>query len=161
MTKRIMFQLGITVFFCLLCLAAKSERDWKVGKVLDSSRSQESYVTGSVTNAQGSGTATGTNTTVQARGSSTGITTVHRVTINSNQLLVQGADYFYVIEDSQQKGGGLKGAIANRHHGCRFIVGEDVKYAQEKGDLWIIDADGKECKVPIVRQEKRQDNPTN
>jgi hypothetical protein len=46
--------------------------------------------------------------------------------------------------------------IANRRHGCRFIVGDNVKYSQEKGDLWVLDADGKEFKVPILRQERRE-----
>jgi len=45
--------------------------------------------------------------------------------------------------------------IANHRHGCRFVVGDDVKYSQERGDLWVLDADGKECKEPILRQERR------
>jgi hypothetical protein len=46
-------------------------------------------------------------------------------------------------------------AINNRHHGCRFIVGEDIKYAQEKGYLWVLDPDGRECKIPIMRQQAK------
>jgi hypothetical protein len=44
-------------------------------------------------------------------------------------------------------------ALANRKHGCRFVIGEDIKYAQEKGYLWVLDPDGKECKIPIIRQQ--------
>jgi hypothetical protein len=63
--------------------------------------------------------------------------------------------YLYIIEDSRSfvPGRPLMNAINNRHHGCRFIVGEDIKYAQEKGYLWILDPDGRECKVPVLRQQ--------
>jgi hypothetical protein len=65
--------------------------------------------------------------------------------------------YFYVIRDtlSYIPGALLGNALANRKHGCRFIVGEDIKYAQEKGYLWVLDPDGKECKIPILRQQLR------
>jgi hypothetical protein len=45
--------------------------------------------------------------------------------------------------------------IVNRKHGCRFIVGEDIRYSQQKGYLWVLDPDDKECKTEIIRQEKR------
>jgi hypothetical protein len=33
------------------------------------------------------------------------------------------------------------------------VIGDDVQYAQDGGVLHVIDADGKECKVEVVRQE--------
>jgi hypothetical protein len=37
-----------------------------------------------------------------------------------------------------------------------FIVGEDIRYSQEKGDLWVLDPDGKERKIPLyVRRRSR------
>lgn len=148
---------------CLLASAlfAAKQRDWKTGKVIDSTMSQNSYVTGAVTNSSANGgitaTTIGNTTTGTANAQSTSSTTVQRVTVQRNELLILGDDYSYIIEDTHRKGGPLLAtALANRKHGCRFIVGDDIKYAQEKGDLWVIDADGKECKVPIVRQQKRQ-----
>ena len=47
-------------------------------------------------------------------------------------------------------------SIANRKHGCRFVIGDDVKYVQEKSKLRVLDADTKECVLDIVRQERRQ-----
>jgi hypothetical protein len=71
-------------------------------------------------------------------------------------VIVVGDDYVYTVQDSIQKGGGLlTRALANRKRGCRFIVGEEIQYAQDKGNLSVLDADGKECKLQIIRQEKR------
>jgi hypothetical protein len=60
-----------------------------------------------------------------------------------------------VIRDTKSYASGalIRNAIVNRKHGCRFVVGEDIKYVQEKGDLWVLDPDGKECKIPILRQQ--------
>lgn len=35
-----------------------------------------------------------------------------------------------------------------------FIVGDDIKYWQEKAVLHIVDVDGKQCKVDVLRQER-------
>lgn len=37
---------------------------------------------------------------------------------------------------------------------CRFIVGDDVRYRDEKDKMHIVDADGKDCEGQIVRQER-------
>jgi TonB family protein len=78
-------------------------------------------------------------------------------------LAIVGEDYAYVIVDTTREGGDTLTAIGNiiasRHHGCRFVVGEDVQYSQEKGTLFVIDADGKECKATILRQERRPPPP--
>ncbi len=63
------------------------------------------------------------------------------------------------MEDTRISGGhGLVAitshAIAKRKHGCRFIVGDEVKFWQEKAVLHVVDADGKECKLDILRQER-------
>jgi hypothetical protein len=91
-----------------------------------------------------------------ATGQSTSTTSIRRVAVQTNELLIEGDDYSYVVQDSRRKGGPiLATALANRKHGCRFVVGEDIKYAQEKGDLWVLDADGKECKISILKQVKK------
>jgi hypothetical protein len=80
-------------------------------------------------------------------------------TIRDTQLLILGIDFAYVIEDTRVSGatslaGIAERAVSNRHHGCRFIVGDNIQYWQEKGFLHVYDVDGKECKVEILRQER-------
>jgi hypothetical protein len=172
--------LTLTLALALLAFGAKKERNWKTGRVLDSNTTQQSYVTGSVTNTTGTATTVGGSTattsgssirvgntttmssSTTASGSatttenSTSTTSLQRVSLKTNELLIVGDDYLYIIEDTVRTHVYLLAKkLAERHHGCRFVVGEDVKYSQEKGDLWVIDADAKECKVAILRQEKK------
>ncbi len=80
--------------------------------------------------------------------------------VQDTELMIAGKDYAYVIHDPVAKPVGLptRGivtrAIENRGHGCRFVVGDEVKYYQEKAKLHVLDADGKECKLDILRQER-------
>ncbi len=144
------------IFTLLLCGADK-QRVWKTGKVLDSATSQSTYATGAITNTNATATAIGTADTATATGHSTSTTSIQHVTVRENELLIAGEDYVYLISDDRRKGGPiLATALHNRHHGCRFVVGEDIKYSQDKGDLYVIDADQKECKTAILRQEKKQ-----
>lgn len=70
--------------------------------------------------------------------------------------MIVGDKYLYIIEDYHRNGGPIL-VNANRQPPSRMPirVGEDIKYSQEKGDLHVLDADGKECKLPILRQERR------
>ena len=91
--------------------------------------------------------------------------TFHSLTIQDNQLGLLGKEFAYVIEDTRISGVGhgvagiTQRAISNRHHGCRFIVGDEYMYWQDKAILHVVDADGKECKVDILRQERLQKLP--
>jgi hypothetical protein len=91
--------------------------------------------------------------------------TFHSLTIQDNQLGLLGKEFAYVIEDTRIGGVGhgvvgiTQRAVSNRHHGCRFIVGDEYMYWQEKAILHVVDADGKECKVDILRQERLQKPP--
>jgi hypothetical protein len=166
---------------CTLTLAAfaAKDRDWQVGRVLDSAMSRSVYETGTVTHTSGAATAYGSataNTTgsastignvttlqsstamsgmATARSESVSSTAIQRVAVQTNELLLVTHRYLYVIEDTRSYATGrlLMNALANRKHGCRFVVGEDIQYVQEKGYLWVLDPDGKECKIPIVRQQ--------
>jgi hypothetical protein len=116
-------------------VSGKKDKDWKTGKVLDSAAVK---------------TRAGIAPTADAI-----------PTIRDTDLMILGDDFAYVIEDSRVSGrtsliGLTERTISNRHHGCRFIVGDDVKYYQEKATLHIIDADGKECKAEVLRQERLQ-----
>jgi hypothetical protein len=115
--------------FSLLTFAATKDRDWKIGKVADATIISREY---------------------ELRAS--------RAPEIGN-LIVVGVDYLYTVQDSRRHDLPLTSVMANREHGCRFIVGDEVKYAQENRDkrhLYVLDADGKECKLDIVRQERRE-----
>ena len=132
--------IAISVLILAALVSAKDKPEWKTAKVLDAAASK--MVAG------------------EARPGVIGAT-MGPPTINDKQLSLMGDEYSYVIEDTRTEGstslGGLAArAIANKHHGCRFIVGSDVKYWQEKFTLHVIDADGKECKVEVLRQEQLQ-----
>lgn len=129
------------------CVHAADKRDWKTGKVLDSQAAKTYVVSGASSNDWA-----GNGTEIQVR----------HMAIQSTQLVILGAEYSFVIDDSVEKAvglqvqGSLTRALANRKHGCRYIVGNAIQYAQEKNSLYVRDVDGKECKLDIVRQERLQ-----
>ena len=133
-------------------LSAGKEPDWKTGKVLNSATAK-TYVPAGAT----------TNTTVTATGNTadaTSRTTIQTMAIRDTQLVIVSDEFAYVIEDTRTQGGftnvhsAVINAVSGRHHGCRFIVGDDVKFYQDKAILHVIDADGKECKTEVLRQER-------
>jgi hypothetical protein len=152
-------QIRFTIVLILSCAglaaAAEKERDWKLGRVQDSTSSKTTLQVGatSTTNTTGTATAT-TNGTATTTGAGTSLnatttsnsqsqgttsTVIHHITIRDTELLILGADYAYVIEDPYTVSGPLlRRAITNRKHGCRFIIGEDIKYVQEKGKLIVL-----------------------
>src|SRR5215471_13563550 len=100
---------------------------------------------------------------VEAGGRTGGTATV---TIRDTQLLLVSDEFAYVVNDTRTSNklplhqgaigdaGAIAHAIGGRHHGCRFIVGDDVKFYQVKDALHVIDADGKECKTEVFKQER-------
>jgi hypothetical protein len=142
-------------------IASAENRTWETGKVLDSKSSKSSFTAGATTYTNGNATATATSfgdtATATGQSQSTSNTVIYRMTIRDTELAIVGKDYGYIIEDSRVTSGPLlRRAIANHHHGCRFIVGDDVRYSQDKAKLYVMDADGKACKLDIVRQERLQ-----
>jgi hypothetical protein len=65
------------------------------------------------------------------------------MTVRDTELLIVGRDYAYVVSD----------------HNCHVIAGKDIRYLDEKGKLTILDVDGRECNLDIVRQERLQRQP--
>jgi hypothetical protein len=96
----------------------------------------------------------------QVAGSATTQTSVHHTALQDTTIVIAGTDMAFTVNDSVQKAVGLpmqgiaRRAIANRNHGCQYIVGDQIEYAQEKNSLWVKDANGKECKLDILRQER-------
>jgi hypothetical protein len=80
--------------------------------------------------------------------------------IRDTQLLIVTDAFAYVVEDTRTQSGfstvhgAIIHAVSGRHHGCRFVVGDSVKFYQDKAILHVIDADGKECKTEVLRQEQ-------
>jgi hypothetical protein len=131
-------------------------RVWETGKVLDASRAKASVETGATINA--------TSTTVGPVTSTTGSIDTQSTTVTSTYLVIAGSEFAYTVGDTRAQDsliphagmvrGAIIQAIGNRGHGCRFIVNDDVKFYQDKNILHVIDADGKECKTEIIRQER-------
>jgi hypothetical protein len=132
---------GLMVASALIGIGYGKDRDWKTGKVLDSATAR-SYVTTGIIGTDG------------------GSATVTTGAIDETAILIAGGEYLYTVSDHVQKAVGMPTqgialrAIANHKHGCRLIINDQVKYAQEKTAMYVLDADGKECKMEIVRQER-------
>jgi hypothetical protein len=147
----------LLVVLPILLFGAK-DHAWKTGKVLDSATAKTYVPAGATTTTNASTSGSGWNATTTA----TSQTRIQQMEIRDTQLLIVSDEFAYVVEDTRKKGGGggpivpgaIAGALANRHHGCRFIVGDDVKFYQDKASLHVIDTDGKECKVEVLRQER-------
>jgi len=134
-------------------------RDWQTGLILDYEKSRSVYQLGSTTTAQTDATVTQRWPGASVHADTTAETTNYYGAVKTTDLFIVGQKYIYEVEDSVQQGSvGWLGLVAelvrNRKHGCRFVIGEDIKFAQEKGHLYVIDPDGKECKAEVVRQEK-------
>ena len=112
-----------------LATAGKKDRDWQTGKLM---------------------AARTVNTGARAR-SANGIAGapgqlgVVAKTITALELEIFGDVYAYTVRDLGN--GVLK-------HPCRYIVGDAVKHVQERSVLYLIDADGKDCRTELMTQER-------
>ena len=144
-------------------IVADKETGWRVGKVLDS-KSVKTYRQTSSTTTTG-GTAIGSDGMTNISLASN--TRIQGIVVQDTELLVLGKEYGYVVTDSvvtsTSGSNGRAGdfiissisrALASRKHGCRFVIGDNVKYVQDKSTLNVLDADGKQCSMAIVRQER-------
>jgi hypothetical protein len=141
---------ALLLAFCAILCAEKKPPEWKIGKVLDSEKAKNTAIVGSSSQTTGDTNSSSTETKTRT------------VEVRTTQVLIVGDEYAYVVNDTRNGGGngGLYSAIghavANRKHGCRYIIGDTVRYYQDKGTLHVIDADKKECKTEIMRQERLQ-----
>jgi hypothetical protein len=160
------------LLICAVNVVFAADHNWLTGKVLDANAKRDIVQTGSTFHANTFGTGTATtsgsrynnnyNAITQASGQSatTGYSRVQHEVFQENQIVIQGVQYLYTVDDLTKKAtdflqqGALARAIANRKHGCRMIIGDPVLYEQAKDKLFVQDADGKVCKMDIVRQER-------
>ncbi|HXA66093.1 MAG TPA: hypothetical protein VNV82_13120 [Bryobacteraceae bacterium] len=147
------------------CHAGEKEHDWKTGHVLDSllTKGPDVTVSNTQTRATGNDVVYGNSGGTENRQQTSTTTTVSGAA-RVREIFITGPDYLYTLEDptTPSKTGAalhaLFGSNPNvaRRARCRFIIGEDIKYWQERGTLHILDADGRPCQVEILRQEKTQ-----
>jgi hypothetical protein len=133
----------VTIFALIACVVAfggAKERDWKAGKILDSQRSR--YFAGTV----GSGTTRGTVDegagTYRGKTDSSS-TAVYRV---FESFVIEGDMYVYLAQER------LKWRWSKA---ANVTVNGPVKYAIEKRKLFVMDEDGKEHEMEIVKKTLR------
>lgn len=141
-------------FFTLLLLTvattaaigAQRQRDWQTGKVLDSQRSR--YFAGTVGNANTTGTAqaNGDYGTYQGH-TNTSQTAVYRT---YETFLIEGDTYAYLAQER------LRWKWSKP---ANLTVNGPVKFAVEKRKLFVIDEDGKEHEMEIVKKVLKQAKP--
>ena len=122
--------------------SAERIKDWQIGKVLDSERSR--YFAGTVGNANTTGTAqaTGNYGTYQGNTNSSQ-TAIYRVFEN---FLIEGETYAYLGQER------LRWRWSKP---ANLTVNGLVKYAVEKRKLFVIDDDGKEHEMEIIKKTLR------
>ncbi len=176
----LIFLKPLQISFLLVCAGVSTfaaDHNWSVGQVLDANATRNIVQTGTTFQANTYGTATAftngsvsrnydgsatVNATTQVSGQSTtvGGAQMHHTVFQDNHVLIKGDDYVYAVDDLSLKAVGMPTygivgrAIANRKHGCRMVVGDPIRYEQAKNKLFVQDADGKVCKLDIVRQER-------
>ncbi len=138
--------LSFALLFAVSAFPAKKDRDWKTGKVLDSSTDKHYVQTGATTTSY---------PTYGGYGAVSAQTQATTATVKETHVVIEGADYTYTINDQTVREPGVI-ALRKSTHGCRYIVGEEIKYVAEQRILFVQDVDGKECKVEILRQAKNQ-----
>jgi hypothetical protein len=110
-----------------VCLGRGKDRDWQTGKVLNS-QLDRTYIR------------TAVGTTV----------------IRDTRLWIVGEAYAYLVirPSDAHRCSAITKMVAARKRGCQLVVGDDIKYAQEKAKLHVLDTAGKGCKLQIVRGEQ-------
>ena len=139
---------AVLVVLLPMALSAEKVRNWQTGKVLDTERS--SYFAGTV----GGGNATGT-------AQSNGNYGTYQGQINTSQEAVYSVYQTFAIE------GGTHAYVAQERlrwkwsKPANLTVNAPVKFAVEKRKLFVIDDDGKEHEMEIIKQRLKQPTPQN
>jgi len=135
-------QLRAAVLMALLpamALSAEKARDWQTGKVLDTERSR--YFAGTV----GSGNTTGTAQTNGNYGTYQGQTNTTQTAVYRvyQTFAIEGETHAYIAQER------LRWKWSKS---ANLTVNAPVKFAVEKRKLYVIDDDGKEHEMEIIKQ---------
>lgn len=140
-----MFRSAIAVVLLLtlthVVAGAEKKRDWQMGKVLDSERNR--YFAGTVGNANTTGTTSGDGGTYQGNTRSSQVA-VYRV---YQTFLIEGETHAYLAQER------LRWKWSKP---ANLTVNGPVKFAVEQRKLFVIDEDGKEHEMEIVKKVLRQ-----
>jgi hypothetical protein len=121
---------------------AAKQRDWQTGKVLDTQRQR--YFAGTVANSNSSGTVDVDGNSGTYRGQSNGSSTaVYRV---FETFVIEGDQYVYLAQER------LRWRWSKA---ANVTVNGPVKYAVEKRKLYVMDEDGKEHEMEVVKKTLR------
>ena len=122
--------------------AAEKNRDWQTGKVLDSQRSR--YFAGTV----GSANTTGTVQTNGDNGTYQGSTNTSQIAVYRvyETFLIEGDTHAYLAQER------LRWRWSKP---ANLTVNGPVKFAVEKRKLFVIDEDGKEHEMGIIKKSLR------
>lgn len=136
------FLLVLLLLTTTATFGAEKKRDWQTGKVLDSERSR--YFAGKVgsANTTGSAQANGNYGTYQGNTSSSQ-TAVYRV---FETFVIEGETTVYLAQER------LRWRWSKA---ANLTVNGPVKFAIEKRNLYVIDEDGKEHEMEIVKKTLR------
>lgn len=123
--------------------AAEMDRDWQTGTVLDAERTREYVGTSGTANTQGTAQASGNRATYQGQ-TTTSETAIYRA---YNTVVVEGETHVYV---ARQRKRWRWSKVAN------VTVNAPVQFAVEKRKLYLLDDNGEEHQLEIVKQVLKQ-----
>lgn len=127
------------VLLAVVPLTAGKERDWQTGKVLDSQRQR--YFAGTVGNGSTNGIVRDSGT--YSGQTNTSSTAIYRV---FETFVIEGDKYVYLAQER------LRWRWSKA---ANVTVNGPVKYAVEKRKLFIMDEDGKEHEMEVVKKTLR------
>ena len=134
---KLAYMLGILLFSCA-AIGSQKQRDWQTGKVIDSGR--ERHYAGTVGHANTTGTLQSNNT----NGTYHGNTNANEVAIYRNYLTFSIETDKYVYEARQH--------VRKFTKHANLTVNGPVKFAVEKSTMYVIDDDGTELKMEIMKR---------
>jgi len=139
---RLLPVLALTLGFSVLGMSAEKPRNWQTGKVLDAERSR--YFAGTVGSSNTTGNVDVTGDSGTYRGQTSGSqTAVYRV---YETFVIEGDQYVYLAQER------LRWRWSKA---ANLTVNGPVKYAVEKRKLFVVDEDGKEHEMEIIKKNLR------
>jgi hypothetical protein len=132
-------RLFVVAMLATIPLSAGKEHDWQTGKVLDTQRQR--YFAGTVGSGNSNGTVSDSGTYSGQTNSSS--TAVYRV---FETFVIEGDQYVYLAQERLR----FRWSKA-----ANVTVNGPVKYAVEKRKLYVMDEDGKEHEMEIVKKTLR------
>lgn len=148
MAPRHICAVGLIMLLPGTALSAEKVRNWDTGKVIDSERSR--YFAGTV----GSDNTVGTAQTNGNYGTYQGQTTTTQTAVYRvyQTFAIEGHTYAYVVQER------LRWRWSKP---ANLTVNAPVKFAVEKRKLFVIDDDGKEHEMEIIKRVLKQPAPQN